>query len=80
MNPLKSPRSEGMVGAFYKEYWNIVGPSVVGSIQDFLSSAKFVNSINHTFVVLIPNKEGLVNLDHFKPISRCNFSYNKVLS
>lgn len=44
-------------------------------VQESLRNKQMLKSMNSTFLVLIPKKEGANNLDQFKPIALCNVVY-----
>uniref|UniRef100_A0A803PU22 Reverse transcriptase zinc-binding domain-containing protein n=1 Tax=Cannabis sativa TaxID=3483 RepID=A0A803PU22_CANSA len=79
MGPLKSPGPDGMPGFFDRFHWDTVGESVVDTVREFFMTGDFVQSLNRTFIVLIPKKVNAVGFDDFRPISLCNFVY-KVIS
>ena len=54
MAPLKSPSPDGMPPLFYQNYWDLVGGDVTNSILSFLNTATLPDSLNHTFLTLIP--------------------------
>ncbi|XP_060969883.1 uncharacterized protein LOC133037085 [Cannabis sativa] len=83
MGPLKAPGPDGMHGRFYRSHWEIVADDVIGTVSEFFQFGRFVKSLNRTFIVLIPKKEGAKKFDDFRPISLCNFTYkiiSKILS
>jgi hypothetical protein len=41
----------------------------------FFLDGWLLRQINHTFITLIPKKQGASNFNHFCPISLCNFYY-----
>jgi hypothetical protein len=47
----------------------VIKLDLMGVFQDFYTHSKFVKSINATFLALIPNKSGAVDLKDFGPIS-----------
>ena len=54
MAPLKSSVPDGMPPLFYQNYWDLVGGDVTNSILSFLNTATLPESLNHTFLTLIP--------------------------
>uniref|UniRef100_A0A803P0S6 Reverse transcriptase domain-containing protein n=1 Tax=Cannabis sativa TaxID=3483 RepID=A0A803P0S6_CANSA len=78
MAPLKSPGPDGMPGRFYRAHWSTVGKDVVGTVIEFFRTGEFVKSLNRTFIVLIPKKNGASKFDEFRPISLCNFVYKVI--
>ena len=79
MNPLKALGPDGFPGLFFKHYWPTVGTQVVEDVQCFFKERWLPRSMNHTFITLIPKKQGACNFNHFRLISLCNFYY-KIIS
>ena len=71
MAPLKSPSPDGMPPLFYQNYWDLVGGDVTNSILSFLNTATLPDSLNHTFLTLIPKTK--------KPHIRVRLPPNKSL-
>ena len=59
--------------AFLQSNWATLSGDVMGM---FLSSGKFVSSLNTTFIGLIPKKVGATNIKDFRPISLVSCIYN----
>ena len=78
LNPMKAPGPDGLPGLFFKKYWSIVGSQVVIAIQSFFREGWMLKELNHTFITLIPEKQGASNFNHFRPISLCNFYYKVI--
>jgi hypothetical protein len=79
----KSPGPDGMIGLFYKTYWQIVKSSVVPSVQSFFWGGFMLKEFNHTNIALIPKLENPSRVNYFHPISLTNFNYkiiSKILS
>lgn len=64
---------------FYQEYWEIVGPTIVGEVRKFFESAELDPEINHTNLCLIPKVTNPKGMSKFRPISLRNLIY-KVIS
>ena len=79
MNPLKAPGPDGFPGLFFRRYWDIVGYQVIDVVQSFFREGWLLKQMNHTFITLIPKKQGACNFNHSRPISLCNFYY-KIIS
>ena len=54
MAPLIALRPDGMFPIFYKTYWHIVGEDVVSIVLNALNSSMVDESLNSTFISLIP--------------------------
>lgn len=76
---LKAPGPDGFSGQFYHSSWEVVGDDVVNMVKDFFAANIDVTCLNDTNIVLIPKVEGAATVNHFRPISLCNFSY-KIIS
>ena len=79
MHPPKAPGPDRFSGIFFKKYWSIVGDQVVAAVQSFFRDGWLLRNVNHTYIMLIPKKQGACNFNHFRPISLCNFYY-KIIS
>ena len=69
LNGEKAPSPDGFIVAFWQFSWNIVKNDVMAVFKDFFDTGKFVKSLNSTFIVMIPKKEGAEDLKDFRPIS-----------
>lgn len=54
LHQLKSPRSDGFPCIFYRSYWRIIKERIVKCMQDCFHFEKIEESMNKTFIVLIP--------------------------
>ena len=54
MAPLTTPGPDGMSPIFYKSFWHIVGKDVVEVVLSALNSGVIPESLNSTFIALIP--------------------------
>lgn len=79
MNSLKAPGPDGLLGLFYKHYWDTVGEQVILAMQSFFRNGWMLKEFNQTFIVLIPKVKGAHNFNKFQPISLCNVYY-KIIS
>jgi len=75
----KAPGPNGMTMAFLQGNWDTVSGNVMKMVTEFLSSGKFVASINATFIGLIPKKANAENIRDFRPINLVGCIY-KLLS
>ena len=65
MAPLKAPGLDSMPPLFFQTFWSDIGLDVSESMLSCLNSRTILNSINHTFLTLIPkvkNPRLLLNL------------------
>jgi hypothetical protein len=83
MAPQKAPGPDGMAPLFYQKYWHIIGEDVTKAVISCLHSGLLLQTINHTYITLIPKVKNPGKVSEFRPISLCNVFYkiiSKVLS
>ena len=78
MAPLTAPGPDGMSLIFYKSFWHIVGKDVTEVVQIPLNSGSILESINSTFIALIPKIKDPKKVSDFRPISLCNVVYKLI--
>ncbi|XP_074289369.1 uncharacterized protein LOC141614523 [Silene latifolia] len=71
----KSPGPDGFSSQFFKDSWDIVGPSICEAITDFFSSGKILKQLNTTNITLIPKISNPQSVLEFRPIACCNTIY-----
>ncbi|XP_074318047.1 uncharacterized protein LOC141654831 [Silene latifolia] len=71
----KSPDPDGFSSQFFKDSWDIVGPSICKAIADFFSSGKILKQLNTTNITLIPKISNPQSVLEFRPIACCNTIY-----
>ena len=54
MHPMKAPGPKDMSLIFYQKYWDVVSPSVISCVLNTLNSGIMPNSLNETYIYLIP--------------------------
>ena len=78
MEALKAPRPNGMHPLFFQHYWKIIGDEVSAMVLNCLNSGSFPQSLNNTFITLIPKVKSPSLVSEFCPISLCNTLYKIV--
>ena len=79
MTPLKAPGLDSMPPLFFQIFWSDIGLDVSKSMLSCLNSRTILNSINHTFLTLIPKVKNPETIAQFRSISLSNVIY-KILS
>jgi hypothetical protein len=74
----KSPGPDGLTIEFFLGCYEIVGPDLLKMIEDTRTSSRIPQSLNSTFLALIPKMDNPETLDDFRPISLCNCAYKIV--
>lgn len=72
MKPLIALGPNGMSQIFFKSYWNFIGKDVIDAFLKILNSGSMPNSLNHTFISLIPKIISPEKAKDFRPISLYN--------
>ena len=78
LNRLTAPGLDGMSPIFYKSFWHIVGKDVVEVVLSALNSGVIPESLNSTFIALIPKIKDPKKFFDFRPISLCNVVYKLI--
>lgn len=79
MAPLKARGLDRMPPLFFQIFWPEIGMDVSKAVLSCLNSGTLLNSINHTFITLIPKVNNPKTIAQFRLISLCNVIY-KILS
>ncbi|KAJ6815375.1 uncharacterized protein M6B38_134395 [Iris pallida] len=73
---LPSPLGRTVLSSgFYKRHWGALKAQVLEAVQEFFETGKLLKELNHTFLTLVPKKEGATSLADFRPIACCNYLY-----
>ena len=78
MAPLTAPGPDGMSPVFYKSFWHIVGKDVTTVVLKALNTGVVPESLNSTFIALIPKIKYPKKASDFRPISLCNVVYKLI--
>lgn len=68
----KAPGPDGFNAAFLKACWDIIAPDFYQLIQDFHEGKVLIQSINYSFITLIPKTSSTATPGDFRPISLLN--------
>ena len=79
MFPTKSLGPDSMPPLFYQKLWPIVGDDIINFVVNYLNGGLFLESINYTYIVLIPKVKNPSDMTQFRPISLCNVAYKIIL-
>lgn len=78
LHPLQSLGPDVFPSIFYRSHWEIVKEKVGNFVKECFILGIISANVNKTFIVLIPKTDKASNLNHFWPISLCNFAYKVV--
>ena len=78
MEALKAPSPDGMPPLFFQHYWKIIGDEVLATVLNCLNTSSSPQSLNNTFITLIPKVKSPILVSKFRPISLCNTLYKIV--
>ena len=78
MAPLTAPGLDGMSPISYKSFWHIMGNDVIEVVLNALNSGSIPESLNTTYIALIPKIKDLKKVADFRPISLCNVIYKLI--
>ena len=78
MAPLTTLGPDGMSPIFYKSFWHIVGEDVTTVVLKALNIGVVLDSLNSTFIALIPKIKHPKKVSNFRPISLCNVVYKLI--
>ena len=78
MTPLTTPSPNGMSPIFYKSFWHIVGGDITAAVLATLNFGIIPESINTTFISLIPKILNHKKVSDFRLINLCNVFYKLI--
>ena len=78
MAPNTTLGPDGVSPIFYKSFWHIVGEDVTAVLLQALNSGIVPESLNYTFISLIPKVKNPKKVSEFRPISLCNVVYKLI--
>ena len=78
MAPHTTPGLDGMPPIFYKFFWHVVGEDITTVVLRALNSSIVPESINTTFIFLIPKIKSPKKVLDFRPVSLCNVVYKLI--
>ena len=65
----EAPGPDDFTMAFWHFCWDFTKVEIMALFEDFFCLGTFQMSLNSTFLVLIPKKQGTEELKYFRPIS-----------
>lgn len=71
----QAPGKYGLGIKFYKEYWEIVGPSLLMVRRDTLNKGSLSKNLNASIIKLIPKCADKDSLSKWRPLIMLNCSY-----
>lgn len=72
MNPLGALEPDGFLARFYQKHWSILGQNVCSYVLNMLNQTCSLDSVNATFITLIPKVKEAKKIGDFRPTSLCN--------
>lgn len=78
MAPHTTSGLDGMPPIFYKFFWHVVGEDITTVVLRALNSGIVPESINTTFISLIPKIKSPKKVLDFRPVSLCNVVYKLI--
>lgn len=70
-----APGPNGFPVAFYKKFWNLVGPQFFNLVHDFTLGKIDVKRLNYGVLALLPKVQGADNTRQYHPITLINVSF-----
>jgi hypothetical protein len=71
----KSPGPDGWTVEFFLHYFELIGQDLSDMVEESRIRGEVINSINSTFLALIPKENNPTEFSDFRPIALCNLCY-----
>ena len=75
---LKAPGPDGFPGVYFQKNWSCVRVKLCKAVKSFFDDGFLLRDLNQTFIALIPKVPNPTEVNHFRPISLCNFIYKVI--
>lgn len=75
INPLGAPGTNGFSACFYQKNWPFMGEDITKFVLDTFLNRRSLDSINSTYITLIPKIKQPIRIRNFRPISLYNVLY-----
>ncbi|KAK4285485.1 hypothetical protein QN277_002177 [Acacia crassicarpa] len=75
MGSHKAPGVDGFPPLFYKSNWKTVGPTLCDFVKKAFKKEVSLVETNQTLISLIPKRDRVELVSHFRPISLCTVHY-----
>lgn len=75
MNASSAPGPDGFTGTFFQACWDIVGSDVCKMVHWFFDNGSITTGLNSNIMILLPQKDGAICVEDFRPIVMSNFEY-----
>lgn len=66
---MKSPGPDGLIFAFFKTFWNLIGNDLMILFEVFHIDFPDLHRLNCAFISLVPKKKGLLRVCDFTPLA-----------
>ena len=73
-----APGLDGLPPLFYKQSWDKLGSEVSNAVLSVLNLGILPDTLNHTFLNLIPKVKSVRRVTNFRPISLSNVLYKLI--
>lgn len=70
----KAPGPDGFIGFFMKRCWSVIKYDFYKLRDDFFQGSIILDSINSSFIMLVPKVNNLESMSDYRPISLLNSS------
>jgi hypothetical protein len=74
----KSPGPDGWTVEFFLEFFDILGETLRGAVEESRITGVVTGGLNATFITLIPKTDKPATFSDFRPISLCNLVYKLI--
>ena len=75
LNGEGSPKPDDIMMFFYKDFWDLVGPDVMATLEELCQENCGIERINKLHLFLLPKHQGADRVEDFRPISLSNSIY-----
>jgi hypothetical protein len=62
----KAPVPNGFLADFFHEFWDVIGTELWAMVEDSIASSNILQTLNTTFLALVPKENGANNPNKFR--------------